>query len=126
MTQSRSDRRATIRGGIVAILVAAGALWLPATSFAGQDTIFNGYAEYSGYYGPRHTLTSVWTTWYNYDDSCINALNGDGSGWAGTTVCSDTTDINVGHGYCACNLKYGFGQAKHPGGQTYAYTRQFW
>ncbi len=112
--------------GWVAALATCGALLMPQASLAGQDTIFNGYMDYGGMFGPRHTLTSVWTTWYNYEQSCINAWDETANYWAGATVCAWSGDVNVVHGYCACNLKYGYGQSKYASTVTYAYTRQFW
>ena len=90
---------------------------------AGQDTTFNGWMDANGRFGPRHSLTSVWTTWYQGDYSCVNALNTNNT-WAGSTFCAGPADVNVGHPYCGCQLRYGWGGAWS--GWTDAYTRQFW
>lgn len=98
----------------------------PGSALAGSDTIFNGWLfDTAGLYGPRHSLSSVWTTQYQGVASCINALNADGSGWAGSTYCTTPSDTNVGHAYCACQLRYGWGAPSSSQG-TSAYTRQFW
>lgn len=107
------------------LAVAALCLAVPASASATEITIFQGFMDYGGAYGPRHSLTSVWTTWYGQNASCINALN-DGGGWAGDTRCAYDLDTNVGHAYCGCTLRYGFGRAFSTSSQTYANAREFY
>ncbi|HEX8122200.1 MAG TPA: hypothetical protein VF549_13140 [Solirubrobacteraceae bacterium] len=94
------------------------------TAMAGQDTIVNGNLYPWAQYGPRHSLSSVWTTWFSGDLACANALNDDGSGWAGGSVCASWADTNKGHLYCACQYRKGAGFTA--GGYGTAYVRQFW
>lgn len=101
-------------------------LCLPASAFAGQDDIYAGVLDYAGAYGPRHSLTSVWATWFSLNLACMNALNADGTGWAGDTFCADGVDQNVGHPYCGCKLRYGFGRSGYSGTYSNGYWRQFW
>lgn len=91
---------------------------------AGRDDIYAGWLGTTGVYGPRHSLTSVWATWYDGFDACLNALNADGTGWAGATYCANRYDTNVGHPYCGCKLRYGY--AFGSGSDSWGYWRQFW
>jgi hypothetical protein len=107
------------------LALASLALAAPAGASATEITIFQGFMDYPGQYGPRHSLTSVWTTWWGEKLSCINALN-DGAGWAGETRCAGPSDTNVGNAYCGCTLRYGYGRAAFPGSWTYANAREFY
>jgi hypothetical protein len=120
----RSVRRAR---NLACSLLAAAALGfaLPASASATEITIFSGFMDYGGQFGPRHSLTSVWTTWWGRNWSCINALN-SGGGWAGETRCATSLDTNVGHAYCGCTLRYGFGRAYDGLDYTYANAREFY
>jgi hypothetical protein len=81
-----------------ALLVAA------ATASAASYNYYNGFtASYSGEYGARHSLTkNEVTVTGGYDGACINALNDDGSGWAGSTYCTYSYTY---HPYCGCKLR---------------------
>lgn len=127
----QTRRHAGFRRKMRFLLIAAvcgASLAVPASAMAGQDTIQYGYLGTGGEYGPRHSLSSVWATWYAYDNSCLNALNANGTGWAGATRCAWIYDTNVGRSYCACQLRYGFGFSSQGefGGVSYGYWRQFW
>lgn len=102
----------------------------PALAQAGQDDIWNGYIAYpNAPHGPRHSLSSVWTTHINFSESCVNAYNDDGSGWAGDTYCTTTSNVNIGHPYCACQLRYGYAFGLYDTvyyGDSAGYWRQFW
>lgn len=91
---------------LVAILATA-AIWLaPAASAEATSYVYwNGFtASYNGEYGARHSLTKNEVTRTGGNDiACINALNADGSGWAGSTYCSYTY---TSHPYCGCKLRY--------------------
>jgi hypothetical protein len=100
-------------------------LCAPTRALAGMDTIYAGVLDYNGAFGPRHSLSSVWETWFELNVACANALT-DGDGWAGDTFCAGPGDENVGHPYCACQLRYGFGRAWNPGTYSDGYWRQFW
>jgi hypothetical protein len=126
MIRQSSARGTRLRGTCVVVAAVLCVMLLPGTARAGDNTIFNGYMDYAGAYGPQHTLTSVWTTWYNYNYSCINAWDVSSSSWAGVTVCANESDVNVGHGYCQCALRKGYGRAWSDIFVTYAFTRQFW
>jgi hypothetical protein len=82
-----------------------GAFALPATALAGQDTIVNGGQSDIASFGPYHSLSSVWTTYFS-----------------GAITCANT---NKGKAYCACMLRKGAAFAPS-GGYTYGYVRQFW
>lgn len=116
-----SRRRASLLA--VCTTLSCGAVAAPA--FAGMDVIVNGNITQTAVYGPRHSLSSVWTTWYSGDIACANALNDDGSGWAGATFCAHSGDTNKGHAYCACVLRKGAAFTV-PGGNSTGYVRQFW
>jgi hypothetical protein len=107
-----------------ALAAVCAALCPPATASAGQATIFNGVTDEHGEFGPRHTLTSVVTTWRDLLPSCVNAIN-DGGGLAGQTRCTSDVKVTVSHAYCACNLKWGWGFAMFDG-FTNAWTRENW
>lgn len=120
LTRNRVAPMARTAGVVaVAILLAS-----PAVASAGMDVIVNGPMNNSGVMGPRHSLSSVWTTWYSGQLACANAWNDDGSGWAGATVCASSADTNKGHLYCACKLRRGVGFSSS--GISWAYVRQFW
>lgn len=101
------------------------ALSLSASAQAGSNDIWNGVL-YTDAWGPQHSLTSVWATWYYNSKSCLNALNSDGSGWAGETYCAWFSDTNVGHPYCGCKLRLGYGFNGGPVEWSHGYWRQFW
>lgn len=103
----------------------APAMVVPATAKAGYDVIYIGSlsADAGIVWGPRHSLTSVWDTWYDGYDGCLNAWN-DSGGWAGSTYCAGPYDTNVGHPYCGCRLRWGAGWAT--GNDSVGYWRQFW
>jgi hypothetical protein len=107
----------------VAVMTLVLALVMPATALAGEEVFFEGALGPSGHYGSRHSLSSVWATWSDGRDACLNALNDDGT-WAGTTICSTPSDINVGHLYCSCQLRNGFGFGE--GNYANAQWREFW
>ena len=90
-----------------------------------SNDIWNGVL-YTDAWGPQHSLTSVWATWYYNSNSCLNALNSDGSGWAGETYCAWFSDTNVGHPYCGCKLRLGYGFNGGPVEWSHGYWRQFW
>jgi hypothetical protein len=110
---------------LAAVTAVIGAFALPATALAGQDTIVNGGQSDIASFGPYHSLSSVWTTYFSGDITCANALNQDGSGWAGASVCASPGDTNKGKAYCACMLRKGAAFAPS-GGYTYGSVRQFW
>lgn len=114
-------------GGIGAAVMCAVSLMGPATALAVEEPIVNG-TLYTEAWGPRHSLSSVWATWYQYDWACANAWNADGSGWAGQSVCAAGHDTNVGHLYCACRLRYGYAYVHgyEFGHKARGYWRQFW
>lgn len=95
---SRALAVAVVLAAQMAILVAA------PSAFAGSDQIAYGNVGPGGAYGPRHSLTSVGaggTGW-----TCVNALNADGSGWAGSSYCAPPGEY-TSHPYCGCRLRYG-------------------
>jgi hypothetical protein len=100
------------------------ALCLPATALAGNDLIFDGWVGTTGAYGPRHSLTSVDTSWHDGYNSCVNALEADGSGWAGASYCAGPGASYTSHPYCGCALRFGWGGAAAP--DTWATTWQYW
>ena len=79
-----------------------------------RDLAARDYKRDSGWntVAPRHSLTAVTfsgsrTQINNYGyatQGCVNALNADGSGWAGTTYCYWPS---TQHPYCGCKLRYG-------------------
>ena|SRR5688572_7745155 len=113
--------------GLIAAAACAASLIAPASASAVEETIVNG-TLYGDAYGPRHSLSSVWATWYQYDWACLNAWNADGSGWAGASFCAAPHDTNVGHLYCACRLRYGYAfvHGYEFGHKARGYWRQFW
>lgn len=113
------------RSAVAVLVTVLCALAIPATASAGQDTIWNGLLSTGGWGGPRHSLTSVWATYYGGGNSCLNAVNSDGSGWAGASVCAYPGDTNRGHAYCGCQLRAGYGWSGGPG-DSWGYWRQFW
>ena len=113
---------------LIAMLCIAG-LAVPASAMAGSDNIYNGILDANGAWGPRHSLSSVWATWYQYDLACLNALNDSDGTWAGATVCAWSLDTNRGHLYCSCRLRWGWGGSSATGewgGFSRGYWRQFW
>ncbi len=126
-TWMQAGSRRKMRLLLITALCAA-SLAMPASAMAGSDTIWYGNLGTGGNYGPRHSLTSVWATWYSYDNSCLNALNADGSGWAGDTYCAWTGDTNLGHPYCGCKLRYGYGFSSlgEYSGISNGWWRQYW
>jgi hypothetical protein len=89
----------------ISVLCAISALFaFAASASATSYSYFNGFtSSYSGVYGARHSLTKneVTRTGGN-DQACINALNDDGSGWAGSTYCTGSYTY---HDYCGCKLR---------------------
>lgn len=123
----RGHRRRRLRPRTVTAGICALALAAPAAAVAGQDDIYAGTLSGDAW-GPRHSLSSVWATWYAQDQACLNANNSDGSGWAGASVCAHSQDTNKGHAYCACQLRQGYAFVN---GCEYShvstgYWRQFW
>lgn len=100
-----------------ALLLALGA---PTTALAGSDTIYNGTLRGDAY-GPRHSLNSVWVTYYYGSDACVTAHD---SGGFLSGVCANGYDTNVGKGLCACVLRQGY--AYVAGSYSNGYWRQFW
>lgn len=111
-----------VRAAVIALALSL-ALVLPSAASAGMDSIANGTIGTGGAIGPKHSLTSVWATWFAGASTAFNAINEDGT-WAGTTYYATPGDVNVGHIYCGCALRYGWGAAAW--GTTTAYVRQFW
>lgn len=103
------------------------ALAVPSAAHAGSDTIYNGVLWQSQgiQYGPQHSLSSVWVSWYNMGQACAQAWQPSGGVWVGSSFCASNADTNVGHSYCACALRQGAGW---PFGASYSqgYWRQFW
>jgi hypothetical protein len=127
-TRRHAGLRRKMRRPLLVTALCAASLALPASAMAGQDSIWWGTLGTSGKYGPRHSLSSVWATYFGSDNSCFNALNANGTGWAGDTRCAWANDTNVGHPYCACQLRYGFGFSSQGdfGGTSTGDWRQFW
>ena len=97
----------------------------PAVASAGYNDIYAGWLNVNGAWGPRHSLSSVWATWYDGYDACMNALNDSDSTWAGSWgYCAHPGDTNRGHLYCACRLRWGYGYAA--ANNSWGYWRQFW
>lgn len=101
------------------------AMAAPTTAQAGYDPIYIGSLSVGAgiVYGPRHSLTSVWDTWWDGYDGCLNAWN-DSGGWAGATYCAGPSNTNVGHIYCGCTLRWGAAWAT--GNNSVGSWRQFW
>ena len=110
--------RAVCAGGgartrwLSAFVAASAMLLLSAPAvFAGYNVLtpYN-YIYSEGVFGPRHSLTYVqaYDTRAEYPGACVNALNADGTGWAGTTYCTQYSLQWVSHPYCGCKLRYGF------------------
>lgn len=122
---SKSRRTGSTRAILCAAVVGVIAMWcVPAVSLAGMDVIRSGSHDTHGYFGPRHSLTSVWTTWDLDAHLCVNALNDDNRQWAGSTFCTNSSDTNVGHPYCGCRLRWGWAGAMWNYG--WGYSRQYW
>lgn len=111
--------RATCLAIAACLLAAAPSAW------AGQDTIWNGVMPSGGKYGPRHTLSSAWTTWSTGGDACITSVNSPSGSW-NTGICTTTSDVNVGRIYCQCDLKIGYGYTAGGGLAASGNWRQFW
>jgi hypothetical protein len=90
---------------------------------AGSDDIYNGWLGTNPAYGPWHHLSSVWATWYDGYDSCLNALNSDWT-WAGTTICAYPGDTNRGHAYNTAYFRAGAGWGA--ANDSWGYWRQVW
>lgn len=90
---------------IVATLVVAACLVVPSTSQAGQDFIGGSPFGPGGNFGPRHSLIAVQSAASGW--ACVNALNADGSGWAGSSYCAGPGQ-STSHPYCGCKLRYGY------------------
>lgn len=104
------------------------ALAVPAsTAMAGSDTIYYGWIGGTLQFGPQHSLTSEWITWNAGSASCGQAWQPSGGYWVGSAFCAGSSDTNVGHGYCGCELRQGAGwQGGSSGQNSHGYWRQFW
>lgn len=77
----------------------------PAVASAGYNDIYAGWLNVNGAWGPRHSLSSVWATWYDGYDACMNALNDSDSTWAGSWgYCAHPGDTTV----AICTAPVGF------------------
>ena len=77
-------------------------------AYAGSNTLggYNiGPGSAYGDMGPRHSLTAVMGG--GLGSTCVNALNDDGSGWAGSSYCAAPQDT-TSHPYCGCKLRKGY------------------
>lgn len=123
----RNSRR-RVKLMLMATIVGS-ALISPAVALAhGTDGVWLGTLYLSDGWkstAPRHSLLAVTFHGVSRSDSvasgCVNALNSDGSGWAGETFCGfpDRT-----HAYCGCTLRVGFALTAGIGGGTW--TNGFW
>lgn len=114
------------RRPVLVLTAVIGALLMPSMAYAGQDSVLSGQI-YTGYgwlsNAPRHSLTAVTFSGTQSQvvngyatQGCVNALNADGSGWAGTTYCYWPA---TQHPYCGCQLRYGYGAAFNPPSNLY-------
>lgn len=109
--------------GFAAGLVAAACLAMPASALAGQDDIYTGVVPHGGVYGPRHSLTSTWVTWYSIADACVTAYDPSAGFYQG--VCANGSNTNVGRSFCGCELRYGYAYGANDA-YSDGYWRQFW
>lgn len=123
----RWARKVTLATTLAAMCIATTAMIVPPKASAGTDDIVNGWVDSYGLSGPRHSLSSIWTTRYlGANNACANALNADGSGWAGATICATPGDSTKNKNYCACQLRYGWGFSADPNNWVLAWIRQHW
>lgn len=115
-------RRRVLRRALAPLAVVF-ALALPATAVAGQDDIYIGVLGHSGTWGPRHSITSVWVSWYSLTQACTQPWSAE-EGWVGTSFCANSSDTNVGRSYCGCHVRQTFAWAS--GDWSDGYWRQFW
>ena len=115
-------RKITLAAALTGMCIA---MVVPATASAGTDHIVNHtWVGPNGVSGPRHSLSSIWTTWEGGDNlACANALNANGTGWAGVSICAHPGDTTKNKNYCACQLRYGWGWG---GDYAIAWIRQHW
>lgn len=67
LAQRRCHVRSWKVGKFVIALLCIAGLAVPASAVAGSNDIYNGILDANGAWGPKHSLSSVWGTWYQYD-----------------------------------------------------------
>jgi len=120
---ARSHRLRFARSALLAVVLT---IVVAAVAYAGTDTITNGYYDYNGALGPRHSLTRVFVHDYGGPYwACEDALNSPEGTWAQAyPLCVSSAE--TWHDFCACHYRLGWNGAEYAGGYELMTGHQDW